>query len=225
MRRTVLLVGAIAVGACGLLTSCSASSPTEPAETGHAEPATAIPNADDVLTAFSGVSFDYEPVETGAELAKLSTAELTGTIRSVAEGRVSTVVGTDSVLSQSIVLEIAPDQVFPGSEIQQVDSVYVELVNPGNQSPSAYTEALPVGAQVIAYIEPAWDGSAQTGVDQELKDPNAGRPSGEPLYMLTSPQGFAIAASSGEVVWPFLGEALEGDLKSFSPDGAEVLAR
>jgi len=218
-------VTAAAVGACGLLSGCDALSPDESSETEQTEPDIVMPDSEDVLAAFSGVNFDYEAVETGADLAKLATAELTGTIRSVNEGRVATVVGTDDMLSQSIIVEIAPDQVFPDSDIQQLDSVYVELVNPGSRNVSAYAEALPIGAQVMAYIEPAWDGSARTGVDQELQDPDAGRPIGEPLYMLTSPQGFAIAASSGETAWPLLGEALEGDLSGFTPDGAAVLAK
>lgn len=225
MRTRTLLVSCAAAGACVLLSGCSTSSPGASLDSDQAAHATAVPDADDVLVAFSGISFDYDAVETGADLAEISEAELTGTVRSVSEGRAATVVGTDDVLSQSIVVEIAPDQVFSGSDVQKLDSVYVKLGNAGNKSASAYADALPLGAHVMAYIEPAWDGSARTGVDQELQDPDAGRPAGEPLYMLTSPQGFAIAASSDDVVWPLLGEAREGDLNDFSPAGAAVLAK
>lgn len=224
MRTRIFLVSVAAAAACALLSGCSTSSPGAPSNSDPAVRATVMPEADDVLAAFSGVSFDYETVETGPDLAEISEAELMGTIRSVSDGRVATVVGTDDVLSQSIVVEITPDQVFSGGDVQKLGSVYVELGNPGSRSASAYADALPIGAQVMAYIEPAWDGSARTGVDQELQDPDAGRPTGEPLYMLTSPQGFALMASSGDVVWPLLGQKLEGDLKDFSPNGDAALA-
>ncbi|MGO1265140.1 MAG: hypothetical protein ACTHY8_03200 [Microbacterium gubbeenense] len=225
MRTRTFLVFAAAAGACALLSGCSTSSPGASSDGDQTARATVTPDGDNVLAAFAGISSDYDAVETGPDLAEISEAEVVGTIRSVSEGRVAAVVGTDDVLSHSIVVEIAPDQVFSGSEVQTLDSVYVELNNPGDRNASEYADALPLGAQVMAYIEPAWDGSAQTGVDQELQNPDAGRPTGEPLYVLTSPQGFAIVASSGDVVWPLLGATLEGDLKDFSPDGSALLAQ
>ena len=118
MRTRTFLVFAAAAGACALLSGCSTSSPGASSDGDQTARATVTPDGDNVLAAFAGISSDYDAVETGPDLAEISEAEVVGTIRSVSEGRVAAVVGTDDVLSHSIVVEIAPDQVFSGSEVQ-----------------------------------------------------------------------------------------------------------
>jgi hypothetical protein len=75
------------------------------------------------------------------------------------------------------------------------DPMYVELVNPSNMAPEDYGTALPTGTSVVAYLMPAFNGVAAPGTDIEIKQPEEGRPTGQPLIQPSGAQAFVVQAS------------------------------
>ncbi|WP_299091388.1 hypothetical protein [uncultured Microbacterium sp.] len=172
------------------------------------------------LAAFSGGSYDYEPFRTTSAMADAVPLVVDGVVRGVREGRTTTVVGTESTLSTSVVLIIADVSAVKGELPNGDGNVYIELLDSGHAL-DVYARAFPEGSRVVAYIEPAWDGAPAEGADIEIPEGSAGRPEGEPLYMLP-PQGIAVQVDSHDVVWPLVGDTAEGSIEQFLPGGTLI---
>ena len=174
---------------------------------------------------FTGLEFDYDPVDSPAALAKRSKLVVTGTIDRVQEGRVEVVPGNEEIPGVStIVLVLRNPRAVVGSVDEGNDGlVYVELQNPGGQDPDAYQDGLREGSSVVAFLLPASDGASVEGVDIAIADPKAGRPAGQALYMPAGPQALILQYENEAVVWPLIGEKRDGNLEDTLP-GGELIA-
>jgi hypothetical protein len=199
-----------------VLTGCAGQGPS-PAADDAASPGESAYSESSTLAAFSGMSDDYEPFRSTSAMADAVPLVVDGVVRSVSEGRTTTLVGTESTLSTSVVLTITDVSAVKGELPQSDGNVYVELPDSGGAL-DAYAAAFPEGARVVAYIEPAWDGAPAEGTDVEIPDGSAGRPEGQALYMLP-PQGIAVQVEGHDVVWPLLGLTAEGSIEQFLPGG------
>ena len=160
-----------------------------------------------------GYHADYEPVATTSDLAKLSAAVVSGTATKVMPGRQFGRGLDDPALSKSIVLKIDNVRLLAGEMLSgSRSSIFLELPAPYNEGAQVFDSLLPRDAPVIVYLEPAL--SAQ---QTDIVDENAGRPSGDPLWQLVSPQGFFMASDSGATVI-MLGAAVAESLEQLGPE-------
>lgn len=218
---SVLCLLPLATGVVGCAQGSSASAPST-----ETVPASADSySADDALRLFESTHFDYNVVDSTAALAEASTLVITGTLNDVRDGRTETVVGTDDVISTTIILELSDVSPLAGEQESSSDGhVYIEMQRPGPYSVQEIARALPTGAQVIGYLSPGPEGGlAAEETDTEIRDPDAGRPDGQPLYVFASPQGFALQVGDHDVVWPLLGATTRGDIAIFAPSESTML--
>jgi hypothetical protein len=152
--------------------------------------------AEDTLTAFSGLTTDYDPLGSPEALAAVSQVIVQGTVNGVREG------GTTSTGVTSIVLIVEAQKVAQGGELPQGNdgNIYLELRAGGHPDPAYYTKAFPQGAAVVAYMRPASDGLPREGIDAKIENPEAGRPAGQALYMPAGPQGLALQTWRGPLL-------------------------
>lgn len=209
MQLATLAVALLALNACagGSVTNAGlASSPSSYAE-------------ESSLDAFRVVTYDYEPFRSTTEMAAAVPLVIDGVVLGVREGRTSYVAGTDTAVSTTIVLVVESVRAVQGEVPDGDGNVYIELDGSG-QPLDVFARAFPRGARVVAYVGPAWDGSRTDDVDVEIPDGDAGRPAGEPLFMLAGgPQGLALQVGGYDVVWPLIGAAAEGSIDDYLPGG------
>lgn len=97
--------------------------------------------------------------------------------------------------------------------------IYVESQPHGNLSASHFNRLLPRDATVLMYL------TARVPPGGELppvKDRDGGRPLGQPLWQLTTPQGFLIEfGADGVVQVPECKRYPESELADFRPDRRE----
>ena len=182
-------------------------------------------SAEDTVAAFRGLSYDYSPVGSPNELAKLSKVVVSGTVAKVQVGRTEKFPGNDEAKgSTSIVLVLANAKAAAG-ELDAGDdgTIYIEIPDPGHPDDDYYNKAFPVGASVVAYLLRAPEGLPIEGSDVAIEDPNAGRPQGQPLYMTANPQGLAIQFGAEDIVWPLIGAQKPGRISETLP-GGELIA-
>jgi hypothetical protein len=221
MRFEKRFTAAVVVGVIMVATSlsaCASNESTRPSATAKAsEPYSSEATANE----FSGVDYDYDPVESPAALAGLSTLVVTGTIDRIQAGRVEAIpAGVNTPAASTIVLVLRDVKVELGQLDEGSDGfVYVELPNAGTQKPEAYEDGLPAGSSVVAYLLPAPDGAPIEGLDSAIADPKAGRPEGQALYQTANPQALIIQHDDDPVVWPLIGEKRDGQIADTLPDG------
>ena len=200
-----------------LLVGCATTASIPPTE-----PQTEVPySANDTVAAFRGLTYDYDPLRSPDELAKLSKIVVSGIVAQVQAGRTTKFPGNDEAKgSTSIVLVLANAKVITGELDAGGDGiVYIELPNPGRPDSAYYNKAFPTGASVAAYLVPAPDGLPTEGIDVAIEDPNAGRPQGQPLYLPANPQGLAIQFGAEDIVWPLIGAQEPGRISETLPGG------
>lgn len=161
---------------------------------------------------FEGGSADYEPAKTPADLAARSEIVVEGSVSTVTRGRVWGTSADNAGSSVSVVLNVDVTRILVGNLPARSDgTVYVELQSHGNVPASAYAAALPADTRGVFYLVTA----PLSGAD--IVEPGAGRPVGQPLYEVTTPQGMVLG---DDAVTQQLGEgrAPEGsDLRDFLP--------
>jgi hypothetical protein len=123
---------------------------------------------------------DYNPASTPAELASWSDLVISGTIKTVREGRS----GKDG--SRTVVMVVNSDKIIKG---KASDTVCIELPNPGTREARVYAAAVPTNADVVLYLQ---DSAPLDKGDPNLVEPAQGRPAGTPLYQPVSPQGLIL---------------------------------
>ena len=174
------------------------------------------------LEPFQGPVYDYDPSRSPDELARKSGLIVSGAISAVREGRTTVYPANSAGIEgpTSIVLVISDVTAARGQQQSGNDgNVYLELPGARHADPASYSLALPAGARVVAYLVPASDGGPDARTDVEIADPAAGRPAGQALYLPTGPQGLAIQAAEGTVVWPLIGAQAPGCLADTLPGG------
>ncbi|MET4637703.1 hypothetical protein ABIE24_000923 [Mycetocola sp. 2940] len=175
----------------------------------------------DSVDQFGGLEFDYDPFRSPAALAEKSSLVVTGTIDRVQEGRVQIVPKNENAAGVSTIVLVLRDakEVLGSVDDGNDGFVYIELPNPGQQEPGAYSDGLRTGSDVVAYLLPASDGAPAEGVDIAIADPVAGRPDGQALYVPTAPQALILQHQDEAVVWPLIGEKRDGRIEDTLPGG------
>lgn len=131
-------------------------------------------------------SADYEPAVSPKELSSRSTLVVEGNLSDFIEGREIAGTPGTSTPSRNITMVVDVESTLVG---QEVKTVYVEIPSPGNVPATDYanpSESFPV----LLYLIPA----ERT---DDIRDLDAGRPKGEPLYRPTTPQGFMAKTDAG----------------------------
>ncbi|CAI3797281.1 hypothetical protein [Pseudarthrobacter sp. MM222] len=174
------------------------------------------------LEPFRGPVYDYNPSRSPDELAQHSRLIVSGTISAVRAGRTTVYPASSAENSgpTSIVLVITDVTAVRGQLQERNDgNVYLELRGTQHPDPASYSRALPAGAGVVAYLVPASDGEPDARTDVSIANPAAGRPAGQALYLPAGPQGLAIEAAEGNVVWPLIGAQAPGCIADALPGG------
>lgn len=209
-------VAAVLVAGGGLLRSTTA--PDAPAGTAAPSPS-ADPQA--LLEALGGSSSaDYDAAATPAELAAGTDLVALGRFERFQPGRALALADGRELATTSTVLVLRDVRVVQGQLPAGSDGLlHVETRLGGEDAlqPDA-AAALPRGTEVLVYAQEAGGAAPGREGDVHLVDPGAGRPAGQPLYVVRGPQGLAVQAGD-QVVWPALGEAREGTLAEALPDG------
>lgn len=178
---------------------------------------------EDTLSAFGGNGpiGDYDPFQSPAELAKVSELVISGTVAGIREGRTLYYPENDQVEGNtSIVLIMDVSEAVRGKLQAGTDGrAYIEFFHPAQNDLSAYRRALPEGSSVVAYLAPAGDGEPNERVDVAIENPEAGRPTGQPLYVPVSPQGLILQFGEHDVVWPLLRAQKTGPISRALPGG------
>ena len=201
------LLGGVAAGAAGWFALPGSE---------QATPQPSVPAAyrvEDTLAAFTGLSYDYDPLRSPEALAALSQVVVQGTVEKVRDGRTGT--GTDSVVLIINTGTVVKGELPPGHD----GKIYLELPGSGSPDPSYYAKAFPRGAAVVAYLVPAWGGTPGEGTDARIDNPKAGRPDGQALYLPAGPQGLVLQVGDHDVVWPLIGARAPGKITDTLPGG------
>ena len=181
------------VGVAGLVAG-QQGEPVQQEGTPSLAPATsADPSAAEVAGLFSGLNYDYTPV---SEEVLLQRSELVvrGTIQGFDPGRIHFAESaTDPQAFPQMVMHVAVSEVAKGTA-QQNDIVHVELPLAG-QNLQDYSSVLPVGTEVVLFLERAQPEAS----DFPVGDEDAGRPIGAPLWA-AGPQGFIVGVRTGLVL-------------------------
>lgn len=136
----------------------------------------------------AGYQADYVPATSPAELGEWSDLVVTANLVDIIDGREHGRNPTDPSLALTVTMVVDVDEVLKG---KAADHVFIEMPSPGNTPASAYKD-VGEGLKVVVYAVPA-----QHEPDIII-DAGAGRPRGEALYQLTTPQG--LIASDGSAV-------------------------
>ena len=211
-----LTIAAIAGSAALAATLSACTSPSVPAR-----PQVNSYSVQQSVEAFAGIDYDYDPAPSPAALAEQSRLVVTGTIDRVQEGRVQTIPTNDQAPEIStIVLVLGHAKPVLGSLEQDSDGfVYLELPNPGGREAKEYQDGLRAGAEVVAYLVPASDGAPAENIDSAIADSKAGRPPGQALYLPAGPQALILKYQDEALVWPLIGQQLDGRLEDTLPGG------
>lgn len=206
MLGLVLAVAVAGLAGCASPTSREVSS----SQSSELEAASA-------LEAFAGLSFDYDPFRTPADLSEEAEIVLTGRVAEFTDGRELVVTGTNRPSGSSVVLVVKSPRVILGERSDT--AIYVELPNPEGKTPEEYNDLIPAETSVLVYLERAWDGTDPA--DESLKDAGAGRPDGSPLYRPVNPQSLILQAGDS-LVWPLLGAEKSGSIEEAAPTGSLI---
>lgn len=177
----------------------------------------------DTLNPFTGngPNGDYDPFQSPAELAKVSELVIAGTVAGVREGRTryypqnDQVEGNTSIVLIVDITEAVKGKLQPGTD----GRAYIEFFQPVENDLSSYGRAFPEGSSVVAYLAPAGDGKPNERVDVAIENPEAGRPTGQALYLPVNAQGLILQVGEHDVVWPLLRAQKSGPISRALPGG------
>ena len=163
---------------------------------------------------FSGYGVDYEPARSPQELASWSDLVVTGKMVEVIDGREWGSSSTDPWTARTITIVVEVSDLLQGKlPVGCEGRIYVELPSQGNLKAKPYNDALPRSSTILLYLHKMSD-----DLQDEIVDPRAGRPDGQPMYQIMTPDGFLIEGG-GRVtrvietkVWS------QADLTDFLPD-------
>jgi hypothetical protein len=185
--RVVLgLAVALALAACGQVKEGPSESPGQPSPTGQ--------SFADFLACMRQVTYDYQPAETPAHLARQADAVVAGTIVDMKAGQSYAATSESEFDVATFVLEVEVDRVLAGDPAVVADgSVYVEMPNPS--SDTGCLEAPVPRSYGVFFL----DDRMNEPYSQTILDEGAGRPAGT---RMTAPfvQGFLIEDASGKLV-------------------------
>jgi len=141
---------------------------------------------------FTGYAADYEPARSPQQLAEWSDLVVLGRIHSVTDGRIH---GDGVSRSTTVVVAVDVREVKKGALPPRSENrVYVEMESSYQRPASAYDKVAPRDVDALLFLTPA----PATGVPggQRIENPDAGRPNGQPLWQVTTPQGFLVGSAT-----------------------------
>ena len=148
----------------------------------------------DFLACMRQVTYDYEPVDTPADLARQADAVVTGTIVDIKAGQSYARTPDSRARDGTLVLEVMVHRVLAGDRAVVADgSVYVEMPDPASREGCRETP-VPKAYGVFFLLDVTnWP------YDGTVLDKGAGRPAGA---RITTPliQGFLIENPRGKLV-------------------------
>lgn len=213
--RTQGCAFAAVVSSCALLAGCASSSQ----EDGSGSPATpstgatASRHVSSFVAALEGGSADYDQEDSPESMAEHSDAVIEGRIVGVDEGRSygSAIGAFDTVTCVSATIDVT--RTLTG----KVDTpVFVEL-DAGAVQLEEMRASLPTDATGIFYLTDWSSPSSST----EILNPEAGRPPGQPMYVLASPQGGVLPDGDSSVELMTGTEYPETSIEDFTPSQGE----
>lgn len=186
--RNWAIIGATAVAL--LVPACASS---DSSSDRGAAPSSEADSRGDVaafVELFTGYSADYEPAKSPRELAEWSELVVAGRMVSVIEGRVFGTARGAPGAGSTVVLEVEVSSVEKGElPAGSNGRVYVEFDSSYRRPAADYNRVTPKDVDVLLYLVRApLTGSA----NEPIQDEDAGRPDGQPLWWITTPQGFLI---------------------------------
>ena len=181
---------------------------------------------------------DYEPIESLSAMAADSTVVIRGTIDHIQSGRTMAYTDPTGVsMLESLVIVVRGAEVEAGALDPAGDgNVYIEFralgtALTGSRPYSDCADLVPPGTAIVAYLEPAWDGTRQpvdgylepVDITVELTTPSAGRPAGQELYRPAALEGLIWQTpGSTEVIWPLYLGTGPGDIQDALPGGTLI---
>ena len=218
MRSKSALSVAVSISILGgSLAGCGSS------EEASKQPAEVSAQAEEMITAFYGLSVDYDPAATPQKLAEQSELVVSGRISKFQPGRDEVVKGTGQLLQTTTVLMLEKAVVAAGTDKSKSKKgeVYIEMPPLPPGALERLSAAFPQGTKVVAYVQEGATAATNGQGDTEFRNVEAGRPTGEPLYGFVNPQGFvAQAEGDSTVVWPIGGgQAQQGAIDAALPSG------
>ncbi|GII99723.1 hypothetical protein CLV28_1146 [Sediminihabitans luteus] len=169
--RPARLVVASTLALAALLAGCGGAPPV---------------SADEFTDLVAGTSGDHEPPSSAEELASWSDVVVRGTVEDVTPGRVWASSEDDPARSETVTVVVAVDEVEQGALPAGHDGhLYLEASFHGGAE--AGVDAVPRGLRVQVY---AWLLPDETG--EPILDPAAGRPAGQHLHVVTTPEGWVV---------------------------------
>ncbi|MFT4136813.1 hypothetical protein [Microbacterium sp.] len=207
------LEASVALASCastGEITPAASSSPS-PAKTAQAEPGL-----------FFG-SADFEPALSTHALADTAALVARGRLKSASEGPVAGKAGDEFSDIGLLVLELEVKEAVKGALPPSSDgNLYLRIPFPAG--PDHFLEIIPPGSDVVVYANEI-DASAEGDGQLEVIDPERGAPQGQPVFVLSHPQGLVFDVSSdrsGDLFWPFAGYRAKASIAEALPGGSEV---
>jgi hypothetical protein len=192
LMRRCLRVARAAGGAVALLALAAACAGSPGGSTSAADQAARF------AAMFEGYEADYQPAASPAELAGRSTLVVSGRIEQIVPGIIYPETSDASATDQDLVMRFRVDQVLAGALPAGADSlVYVDLPATYGQTAASFDLAAPKHAPALLYLVQMPDPRTW---EQPVLNPDAGRPSGQPLMAVTTPQGFVVSAGTDRVV-------------------------
>ncbi|PWJ54171.1 hypothetical protein SAMN06264364_10878 [Quadrisphaera granulorum] len=211
VAAAVVVLGAVGVGVTVVQhdddgdrrgpTFAAAGTPGAPSARASSPPVRLPPvDAPALLTAWGPQpAYDYPPVTTPTELASEADLVAVGELVAMApEGGGSECPDGQTAPIPEVVMRLDRLQVVKGQ--QEMFTVLVVVPREGGGAP----RGLPLGTRVLIY--------ASAGQSADCQD----------VYRVTSPQGIALQAADGQVVWPLLGQVRDGDLSQALPGGSLI---
>lgn len=150
-------------------------------------------DADRFVSLFEGFSADYEPANSPKQLAEWSELVVSGTIEKVSDGRVYN--ADDMGGAPTISIQVKVTDIRKGTLPDGADGrVHVEFYATYGRKAAEYDRVAPRDVEVLLYL----NRSPVAGTKpHRIQDPGRGRPSGQPLWRLTTPQGFLMKSDEG----------------------------
>ena len=177
------------------------------------------------IALFQGSSMDYIVANSNKELAGFSELVVQGEVLSFEVGRTWDLLGGDAQPAwKSVVMTLRVNKELKKESGKTIPStIYVEFPDTVLVTEADFAKAIPVGSQVVAYIETAAPEGGD-GITVVSNKGNSKLQSGKNLFRVLDPQALAISLSSnpGNVVFPEMGIEFAGPLSATYPDGSFI---
>ena len=195
---------ALAIAAPGTLGAC-----------GSSDDVTLRPSAGKFVRLLEGFEARYDAANSPSELGDRSALVVVGRITKIDDGPIygeRGKPGSAETLSVHVkVSDVKKGTLPPESDNQIYFQLYATLSRPA----SAYNRVAPRDVDVLLYLVPA---PLKATPNEPIDGPGRGRPDGQPLWQLTTPQGFLLS-SGDDVIEVTEFRRYEGvSLESFFPE-------